>query len=296
MTAALPLQKLTQAYERHGRQLPPLVNLLLLALIAATLARLVWTLVPVPEEARWRPAPVAPAQPAPQAANPALDLQRLSGANLFGSYEAVPEAGADLDNAPDTRLNVTLIGILAGNGVEDSRALIADGSGEEKPYAVGDDLARGVTVEAIFADRVILMRNGKAETLRLNKDQPGSSAVASTTPTDTGAAMDSGAAATLGAARDQIMQDPSRASEYIRVQPASVNGQLRGYRIYPGRDRELFNSVGLRPGDVVTAVNGIELDNAQKALQMLNDLSRASNFVLTVERGGQAQTVNVSLN
>ncbi len=295
MTAALPLHKLTQAYERHGRRLPPLANLLLLALIAATLARLVWALLPVPEAARWQPAPVAPARPTPQAGGGPADVERLVGANLFGSYEAVPGA-TDISNAPDTRLNLTLMGILAGRGNDDSRALIASGSGEEKPYAIGDDLDRGVTLEAIFADRVVLMRNGKAETLRLNKDQPGSG-VASAAQVDTGGATaDAGTAATLGAARDQILQDPSRASEYIRVQPASVNGQLRGYRVYPGRERELFNNVGLRPGDVVTAVNGIELDNAQKALQMLSDLSKSSNFALTVERGGQAQTVNVTLN
>ncbi|MDM4770156.1 type II secretion system protein GspC [Solimonas sp. SE-A11] len=293
MTVALPLHKLTAAYERYGRRLPPLANLVLLVLIAATLARLAWTLLPVPEEGRWRPAPAAPAQPGPQASAGPFNVERLIGASLFGSFQSAP-GSTDLNNAPDTRLDLTLLGILADRGEQVSRALIASGSGDEKPYAVGDDIARGVTLEAIFPDRVILMRNGKAETLRLNKDQP-SSAMASAGPSDS-TAVDSATAANLASARDQILQDPSRASEYIRVQPASVNGQLRGYRVYPGRERELFNNAGLRPGDVVTAVNGIELDNAQKALQMLNDLSRASNFVLTVDRGGQAQTVNVSLN
>ena len=54
--------------------------------------------------------------------------------------------------------------------------------------------------------------------------------------------------------------------------------------------------MGLRPGDLVTAVNGIQLNDTQTALQMLNDLSRAPNVTLTIERGGQVQTVNVSLN
>lgn len=294
MAAALPLHKLTQAYERHGRRLPPVLNLLLIALIAVTLARLLWALVPTPEAARWRPAPAAPAPVAGPQNRGQVNLDTLLSARLFGIYQADP-AAVDLENAPDTRLNLTLLGILSGRGDRDSRALISDGAGTEKPYAIGDDIARGVTLEAIYPDRVILMRNGKAETLRLNKDQPGSSAPTHVPASDS-AAVDSGTATTLSGVRDQVMQDPSKASEYIRVQPASQGGQLRGYRIYPGRDRELFNSVGLRPGDVVTAVNGIELDNAQKALQMLNDLSRASNFVLTIDRGGQVQTVNVSLN
>lgn len=291
MAVAIPLQRLSQAYERHARRLPLAVNLLLVGLIGLLLARLVWTLVPTPEAARWRPAPATPV--AVTAAQPPVNVEALLAANIFGVYQATP--GADLANAPDTRLNLTLLGILAGRGPRDSRALISDGT-EEKPYAIGDDVARGATLEAIYPDRVILMRAGKAETLRLNKDEPslggdvGQPVVVAAPP------VPAEGSATLATARDQVLQDPSKASEFIRVQPATQNGQMKGYRVYPGRDRQLFNSVGLRPGDVVTAVNGIELDNAQKALQMLNDLSRSNSFVLTVERGGQVQTVNVSIN
>jgi len=293
MVAALPLHRLVQAYERHARRLPPLANLALVAVIAVTLARLIWTVLPTPEAARWRPAPAAAPLPATAAGGNAVNLDSVIGANLFGVYQA--EGAVDLANAPDTRLNLVLLGILSGRGQEDSRALIGDGAGEEKPYAIGDDVARGTTLEAIYPDRVILMRGGKAETLRLNKDQPSAAGVAAS-PSQPVADISEDTASTLTAVRDQVLQDPSRASEYIRVQPASQDGQMRGYRIYPGRDRQLFSNVGLRPGDLVTAVNGIELDNAQKALQMLNDLSRATTFSLTVERGGQVQTVNVSLN
>lgn len=290
MAVSLPLQTISRAYARHRHRLPPAANLLLVALIAASIAQLVWTLAPLPEAARWRPAPVQASASAP--AGRSFNVETLLSARLFGLYQPAGNASVDIENAPDTRLNLTLLGILSGRGERDSRALIASDSGE-KPYRIGDDIARGVTLQAIFPDRVILLRNGKAETLRLNKDQPSKASVG---PAIERAAASSGVGATLSEVRDQLLQDPSKASEYIRVQPASQNGQLRGYRLYPGRDRELFNNVGLRPGDVVTAVNGIELDNAQKALQMLNDLSQASNFALTIDRGGQVQTVNVSLN
>lgn len=283
------MNRLVQAYERHGRRMPVAVNVLLVLALAATLARLAWALVPLPESARWRPAPALPVMtltPAPSSFN----LTSLLEANLFGVYQADPTT--DLANAPETRLNLTLLGILAGYAAEDSRALIGDGS-DEKPYAVGDEVAAGTTLEAIYADRVVLMRRGKPETLRLNKDSPSNySPAAAAAP----AAPASEVGATLASVREQILQDPSKASQFIRVQPATQDGQMRGYRIYPGQDRQLFGAVGLRPGDVVTAVNGIQLDNAQRALQMLNDLSRANNLVLTVERGGQQQTVNVSIN
>ncbi len=95
-----------------------------------------------------------------------------------------------------------------------------------------------------------------------------------------------------------MLANPSKAQDYIRVQPApnpSGSGQL-GYRIYPGRDRSVFTAAGLRPGDVVSSINGVQLDDPSKSLQLLSDLSQANQVTLTVQRGGETQTVNVNLN
>src|SRR3546814_5811557 len=105
-----------------------------------------------------------------------------------------------------------------------------------------------------------------------------------------------GAAQMLSNIREEFLNDPSKASQYIRVQPANVDGQMNGFRVYPGRERGAFNQLGLRPGDLVTQVNGIQLDDSQKALQMLTELSKANSISLTVERGGQPQNFNVALN
>lgn len=289
MVTTVYLQRISQLYERYGRGLPPLAQLLLTLVIAALLAQLVWVLIPVPESARWQPA-AAPIS-AKAARNAGPDLARISSAQLFGAYnqELIP-AGTPQE-APDTRLSLTLLGILAGDD-NASRALIASSNGDEKPYAIGDDVVAGVELQAIFPDRVILSRSGQLETLRLNRDAP-STAVDARPIGNSGSA---GATAMLGQIREQILADPTKASEFVRVQPANVNGQLRGYRVYPGRERSAFTEAGLRPGDLVTSVNGIQLDDNQKALQMLGDLSSAGSVSLTIERGGQSQTLNLSFN
>ena len=291
MPSTLNVQQLAQLYGRYGRGLPPLASLTLAIVVAWLLAQLVWALVPVPEAARWQPPPVA--TPKPRSAQ-TLDagVDKLIQAQLFGQY-AAPAAAGKVEQAPETRLSLTLLGILAGVDAE-SRALIAQSGGEEKPYAIGDDVVSGVSLQAIFPDRVILSRNGQFETLRLNKDAP-STATPSYTPADTDSAP-AGATQMLSQIREEIMTDPTKASNYLRVQPANFNGQLRGYRIYPGREREAFQQLGLRPGDLVTAVNGVQLDDNQKALQLLGDLSQANAVTLTIERGGQVQTLNLTLN
>lgn len=289
--SALP-KTLAPLYERYARWLPSAVDLVLAVIIARLLAQLIWALVPTPAAAAWQAAPALASAPDP--ANQ-LDLNRISGAHLFGQYQASATPGLDkIRNAPDTQLNLTLLGILANNKNKSaSRALIA-GSGDEKPYSINDAVASGVTLTAIFPDRVVLSRNGQLETLRLDKDQPNSSDA----PLAVADNVDSGAAASLAQIRAQMLANPAKAQDYIRVQPApnaAGNGQM-GYRIYPGRDRSVFTAAGLRPGDVVTSINGVQLDDPAKSLQLLSDMSQANQLTLTVQRGSESQTVNVNLS
>lgn len=283
-------------YERHGRYLPALTAAVFALLLGRVLADLAWSLMPVPESARWQAPPAAPSA----ARNPAaVDMNAIVNAQLFGRYETAAPAETALLSAPETPLNLTLVGLLADDRENYSRALIAVQDGEEKGYAIGDDVTRGVTLQAIFPDRVILSRNGRLETLSLEKGKPGGGAASYTPPLpQTGAesGVEPSAAQQLARIREEIVQDPAKASEYVRVQPANVGGQLKGYRVYPGRDRGIFTNAGLRPGDLVTSVNGVQLDDPAKALQLLGDLSQAGQLNLVIERGGQAQNISINLN
>lgn len=289
---------------RYGRRLPELASLVLVVVIAKLAAELVWALVPTPAGAAWQPPP--PVQPQ-VATRSGVDLSVVSNAHLFGQFTAPAEPVlADLSAAPDTQLNLTLLGILS-NGRDDkdsrSRALISAQGGEEQPYSVGDDVARGVQLTAIFPDRVILNRNGKLETLRLDKDStaglggvPGGSSISRVREVSAAAAaVDPEAVASLGEIRSQLLEDPSKVADYIRVQPVNTGSGLTGYRIYPGRDRTIFAAAGLRPGDIVTAVNGTTLNDPARSLQLLNELSQSSQINLTVDRGGQPQSFSINL-
>ena len=284
---------------RYGRRLPDAACLVLVVVIAKLAASLLWALIPVPEDSIWQPPPAAAPQNTVKRSG--VDLSSISNAHLFGQYTApVAPALADLAAAPDTQLNLTLLGILS-NGRNDkdsrSRALIAAQGGEEKPYAVGDDVSRGVQLTAIFPDRVILNRNGRLETLRLDKESTsglGDSPISQMPPSQD-QEIDAGAAESLSQIRTQLLEDPSKVADYIRVQPVNSGSGLTGYRIYPGRDRSVFAAAGLRPGDIVTAVNGTSLNDPARSLQLLNDLSQSSQINLTVDRGGQPQSFSINL-
>ena len=292
---AAALLRLKLLYQRHGARLPPIATLLLAMLIAWQLASLVWLWVPLPESARWKPAPAAP--PA-AAVKPATTPDALASAHLFGEYRAGAAGdAASLANAPDTQLNFTLLGILAGSSDAESLALIAREGGDEAPYRIGADVSPGVTLQAIFPDRVILARGGRLETLRLDKDAPSNAGMFQAAAPTEGAGEGSAASAEmLSQIRQQVLSDPGKAASFIRVQPIAGEGGVRGYRVYPGPERAAFTAAGLKPGDVVTAINGAPLSDPGQALQLLQSLSSASTVNLAVERNGTVQSVNLSLN
>lgn len=290
---------LISLYEQHAGRAGGALALVLAVLCGITFARLAWALVPLPPDP-WR-APPATRAASGNEAGPSFDLEQIVAAELFGKWEPpeeVPEE-QDVEDAPETQLSLRLLGVWAADEPSLSRAIIASSRNDEEIYAVDDTISRGVTLHSIFPDRVIISRAGTLETLRMERDAAEVETVAMRNAGADDASGDTIAAPDpqqLGTIRDELLQDPSQAGNYIRVVPASSGGQQRGYRIYPGRDRSLFSAAGLRPGDLVTAVNGIDLDDPARALQLLNELSNANSINVTVERGGNVQNYTLSTN
>lgn len=93
--------------------------------------------------------------------------------------------------------------------------------------------------------------------------------------------------------RQQLIEDPSSIMNFVRPSPAHKNGQLIGYRINPGKDKELFKAAGLVSGDVITKVNGVAV-TTPNALLSLQKLKNASSVTLTVQRYGQETTIPIN--
>lgn len=284
-----------------GRRVPTLLNLLLVVLIAITAANIFWLLWPSETLSAVAPSSSVSTAKDKNSKDPSADFNTILSANIFGSRVNNEPAEIDPLVAPETRLNLKLTGIFSSNDEEQSRALIKDDSGKQRPYGIGDDIPGNAKLYSIHADRVLLERAGRYETLRLEQDKLSGQASTnqrrnkgsrSGAPSNiTGAAL-----ASLSEVREELLQDPTKAGQYIRLQPVYNQGQLQGYRLYPGKNRQLFKDVGLRAGEMVTSVNGTQLDDPTRALQMLTELSTTTQMAITLERAGQSRTVNINLN
>jgi len=278
-----------------NRLLPAWVSLLLVIVIAWQLARIIWMLVPGPAAGDSIPAPAyAPATSA-QVDSPA-DVQAIVTAHMFGIADADPAQDIapiveNTDNLQDTRLtNLSLKGTLAATPVEMAVAIIADGNNEEKVYTIGDPVTSGADLHAVYADRVVLNENGVLTNLKLPKDFPqgASPSVRRNTTTTSRATTNSPSIQAV------VAQNVSRLADVIRPTPYFVAGQQQGYRVYPGRNRQQFAALGLRPGDLIKDIDGQALNDPTQAMQIFQSLDSADQVSVTVERNGQPQVIVLS--
>ncbi len=274
--------------------LPQWVSLLLVVIIAWQLAKIIWMLVPGPSAGDPVTAPANVPTTISQSGSSA-DAQAIVAAHIFG--EADPDMAPatpvleEESNLQDTRLtNLSLKGTIAATKTEMAIAIIADGRNEEKVYSIGESVTSGANLHAVYADRVVLNENGVLTNLKLPKDFPEGSAPATrrnTTATSR---------ATTGTQSIQavVAQNVSRLADVIRPTPYFVNGQQQGYRVYPGRDRQQFAALGLRPGDLIKDIDGQALNDPNQAMQIFQSLDSADQVSVTVERNGQPQVIVLS--
>ncbi len=233
---------------------------------------------------------VKPVQPPPARLGPglgrtAINVQSIASAHLFGV--AAPEAGSqDPANAPLTSANLVLAGTIATQDPRHGVAIIGDGGAPSKVYSVGDNV-NGASLHSVYLDHVILDRGGTLETLVLPRQLPPARPPVART----------NAPKAVENLRRMVQQDPNILSQVMRAVPSydGAAGKLRGFRIYPGRNRTAFNNLGLRPGDLVTAINGTTLDDPQRGQEIMNTIETSDRATVTIERGGQAQDLTLNI-
>ena len=280
-----------QLFAKASQHLPIWVSLTLTVLIAYHLARVTWMLYPTGDTMQWTPPPPPNGAVSTRGGTNTRDYTAITNTHLFGSAtESAVAVVVETEDAPDTRLNLKLRAAVAADDEQVAHAIIADGSGDEKVYFIKGAIPGGATLHRVHIDRVILNRGGVLETLRLPRGAEESSATKRTRTASSRRAPRSTNAQKL------ISQNAATFSEVIRPQPFMPNGQLKGYRVFPGRNRQQFIALGLRPGDLVTAINGVALNNPAQGMEIFRSLGSSSQVSVTLERGGQQQTLNLDVN
>jgi general secretion pathway protein C len=200
-----------------------------------------------------------------------------------------PAGATDPNAVAATQMPLVLVGTIANTDPDKGYAIIGENPATAKVYSVGKTITGGTKLHAVYPDRAIIDRGGRLEALLLPKKFQGGGMTAS--DPSAGGQPD----AMLGERLRQLAAtNPGAITDILRPQPVFANGQQRGYRVYPGRNRQQFNKLGLLPGDMVTAINGTPLDDASRGMEVLSTMNSAANVTVTVERNGETVQVNIN--
>ncbi len=81
----------------------------------------------------------------------------------------------------------------------------------------------------------------------------------------------------------------------LEDQPVMKDGRFHGFRVATLSDPGFWTGVDLRPGDVVTSVNGMPIEHPEEALEAFKALGIASEVRIAYEREGQPRELRYTI-
>jgi general secretion pathway protein C len=216
------------------------------------------------------------------------DLAALQSLALFDS--AAPAATQDTTPTLNTSLNLHLEGVILAGEPRDSLAVIASGD-QRGSYRTGENLPAGanIRVDSIARDHVVIDNRGQREVLWLFTGR-------NSTPAANGGAPAGTTQLNLPPGTDErVVKTAARLAEIITVTPEQSNGNLIGYRLAPGARLKDFVNLGLEEGDIVTAVDGIALNDMANLPKLYSLMDGASEVSFSLLRNGTPLNRKVTL-
>ena len=313
------------AQPARARRLRQAVLVILGLWLLVSVVNLFWALYPVPAPLPPEGMSIAnPVTQAPTAASrPAVDLAALQAHHLFGEASAGEPVPVVVDEAPETeasregiekgaretRLQLLLRGVVASTEDGLGHAII-EYQKKQAVYAVEDELPAGnkVVLAKVMPRQVVLDNNGTYEILRLFEENELDAQMKSARPvTIAPAPVNRGAPAMVDkredvtttelaqSYRERLYQNPQSLAEVVSVNALRDGGELLGYRVSPGKDKQQFAQLGFKAGDLVTSVNGISLDDPANTMRLYQTMRTATEAVFDLQRGDEQVSISVSL-
>ena len=213
------------------------------------------------------------------------DVAAITNAHLFGAAAVAPRSDAD---APQTSMPLVLTGIIAGNDPQNGLAILGQTAQTAKVHAVGDTVPGGARLHSVYVDRVIIDRDGQLESLVLPRQPSGAAPAPSAASLPTQSPV-------IERMRKALTEQPGLIADLLRPQAVMDGDRVKGFRVYPGRNRLAFARLGLRPGDEVIAINGTPLDDQDRGQAILNTLGTSPEARVTVIRNNQQQDLTLNI-
>ena len=275
----LPAELRTQVLQK----LPAVLMFLLVIVLAYQLAGITWAIVESyfvqPSQEAVKPVMKATVK---QQSSSAPDYSRLASLHLFGKQDETRAVQQAPKTAPETRLALVLYGVFTDQDAKRGSAIIGQKTGKQQYYNVGDRVDTGVWLAEVRRDHVLLRAGASYEALKFPKQSSSGFNIRNSKPANS---------------TTNLSQNKQSFMESVKIVPVFTGKDrtLKGYRILPKKNRAVYNRLGLRPSDIVTAINGIALNDQREAMKVINELVKSDQVEVQLDRNGQMETKVLNL-
>ena len=95
--------------------------------------------------------------------------------------------------------------------------------------------------------------------------------------------------------QEAFRANPRSISRLLKIRPA-IESHHVGFVIEPGKEKSHFEQLGLQLGDIITAVNGVEVSNLAAMQNMVSGFGTASSLELSLVRNEFPVTLRYEIN
>lgn len=238
---------------------------------------------------------------------PFSDYGVITQRNLFHTSSSgdKPKADIMLDSLEQTQLKLKLWGTVP---IDDNNgyAVIEDETNRkegQKLYSIGDSI-KNAKLKMVLRNKVVLTRLGKDEVLEMEDLAVTTSSSSSTRSTvssarTTTSSTTESTTATISRRRislsraqvDSAMGNLAELAGQINIQPHTEDGQADGFALSNIQPNSLFRRMGLRNGDILTAVDGQPLNSVEDAYRLYEDLKSSDSAQVEINRKGRPTVI-----
>ncbi len=230
------------------------------------------------------------------------DLDAILKNNPFSSRSETFRPITSTEKAVQTPSDYKLIGTISGDR-HYSFAVFADKEGKQEIIRLGSPVGTLGTLWQVFKDKVIVKGNGRdteialADIVKIEEIRQGQ--VPSQIQTTDMTRLTSDFARQTGERTFVVDQrkiqfaidNPNQIMTDARLLPNIVDGVQKGFILREVRPGGIYQSLGLRDGDVLLRINEYNINNPESGLQAFMALKGLERVNLDIIRGGSNMTL-----
>ncbi len=213
--------------------------------------------------------------------------------------EVKPKA-VNPEDVKNTDLNLKLWGTVAGTSQAAYAVIEETTKRKQQLYKIGDKI-QNATIMNILREQVLLNVNGQIEKLAIEKTK--STARRGRTGTRQNLARRTPVTRKLRPQRislkrariESAVSDLNALMTQVKIQPNLENGQPNGVILTGIKPNSIFRRMGLRNGDVITAVDGDAIESPESAARLYENLRTANQLSLDLKRRGREKKIEYKI-